>query len=551
MQKTCLQCSAPFEITAEDLAFYDKVSPVFSGKKEQIPAPTLCSTCREQRRLAFRNERSLHHRPCDKTGRMIISMYPKGTPFPVYDQAVWWSDTWDALEYGRTYDSSRPVLDQFRELLNTVPRISLINKQHDNSEYCNFAFQNKNSYLLFTSANCTDSYYCNRASGTTICDCSNVEKCERCYEVVDSIGCYHCRYLQNCSNCSDCAFGYGLKGCRNCFGCSHLSNAQYCIGNVQHSKESYEAEIGKLMRQLPETHRKFRAYLQAQPHRSAECIGCEQCSGNNLLNSQRARHCYEGMHLQDCSYVANATYLRDCYDIDNDDHSELMYEIVGSDSSYHNAFCDICWFNRELLYCSLCFHSSNLFGCVGMRHKQYCIFNKQYTKEEYEALVPQIITALQREGLWGEFFPAHISPFAYNETQAQYYFPRTRDAVLTQGWNWRDESESAEQYLGPAYTIPSEISQVSDDITKQILTCEVTGKPYKIIPQELKFYREMNIPIPRRCPDQRHKDRMALRNPRKLWSRQCAKCKASIETTYAPERPEIVYCEKCYLSTVY
>ncbi|KKP36762.1 MAG: hypothetical protein UR28_C0038G0001, partial [Candidatus Peregrinibacteria bacterium GW2011_GWF2_33_10] len=52
-------------------------------------------------------------------------------------------------------------------------------------------------------------------------------------------------------------------------------------------------------------------------------------------------------------------------------------------------------------------------------------------------------------------------------------------------------------------------------------------------------------------PDQRHKDRMALRNPRKLWKRNCIKCNAEIQTTYAPERKEIVYCEKCYLESVY
>ena len=31
------------------------------------------------------------------------------------------------------------------------------------------------------------------------------------------------------------------------------------------------------------------------------------------------------------------------------------------------------------------------FGCVGFKHKQYCILNKQYTKEEYEKLVQKII----------------------------------------------------------------------------------------------------------------------------------------------------------------
>jgi hypothetical protein len=175
----------------------------------------------------------------------------------------------------------------------------------------------------------------------------------------------------------------------------------------------------------------------------------------------------------------------------------------------------------------------------------------QYSQEEYEKLVPKIIENMRKNGEYGIFFLNTISPFGYNETVAQEYFPLTKEEVLVRGWSWHDEEEKSDQYLGPKYDIPDSISDVPDDITKQILLCEVTGKPYKIIPQELKFYREMGIPIPRKCPDQRHKERMALRNPRKLWNRQCMKCQKDIQTTYAPERPEIVYCASCYLETVY
>jgi hypothetical protein len=59
------------------------------------------------------------------------------------------------------------------------------------------------------------------------------------------------------------------------------------------------------------------------------------------------------------------------------------------------------------------------------------------------------------------------------------------------------------------------------------------------------------LPIPRRHPDQRHLDRMALRNPRKLFDRKCDKCQVDMKTTYAPERKETVYCEECYNKEVY
>jgi len=561
---TCKQCSSAFEVTKEDLAFYEKVSPVFNGKKELIPPPTLCPDCRQQRRLSWRNERNLYHRKCDLTGRQIISMYAPESPQKVYDQEAFWGDQWDPLEHGRDFDFSRPFFEQFHELFLAVPRISLINKDHENSEYCNFSIHDKNSYLLFTSMECEDSFYTNRVLfSKSVCDCSNVEHCELCYEVVDSDRCYHCQYLQNCSNCFDCFLGYNLRGCRNCFACYGLQNAEYRVGNVQYTKEQYEALVAKLQKDLRSVRKSFEARRAALPRKFMDGINAEDCTGNAIINSKNAQVCYEVIGLHDCHFVANATELKDCMDVNNDDHSELVYEAVGSETNSQHCFNDICWFNREILYCSLCFHCDHCFGCSSLKHKKYCILNKQYSKEEYEMLVPKIITHMRstpypspdgsgtgQAGEWGEFFPPKFSPFAFNETMAQDFFPLNEGDVLQRGWQWRNDNEK-QSYMGPPVTVPDFIDETDDAICEQILRCSVTGKPYKIVPKELKYYRQMNISPPKKCFEQRMLERMHLRNPRKLWKRECMKCRKPIETTYAPDRPEIVYCESCYLASVY
>jgi hypothetical protein len=158
---------------------------------------------------------------------------------------------------------------------------------------------------------------------------------------------------------------------------------------------------------------------------------------------------------------------------------------------------------------------------------------------------------MRTTGEWGEFFPRSMSPYGYNETNAIDYFPQTREESLQKGFLWRDETDQQETYLGPVFDPPEAISGIGNDICEKILLCEVTGKPFKIIPQELKFYREMGLPLPRRSFEQRHKDRINKRNPRHLWNRECANCHKAIQTTYNPDRPEIIYCEDCYLATIY
>jgi len=220
-------------------------------------------------------------------------------------------------------------------------------------------------------------------------------------------------------------------------------------------------------------------------------------------------------------------------------------------------------------------NSEHCFWCVDLQNAKYCILNKQYTKEQYEVLVPKVIEHMKTTWEWWEFFPIELSPFAYNETVAQEYFPMTKEeclntyskwlfndnvsvetrsiASLHKGWKWKDQEDQIPnvEKIIPAGKLPNNISDIPDDILNWAISCELSERPFKIIPQELKFYREHDIPIPHLHPDERHKSRMKLRNPRRLYDRKCKKCEKDIKTTYAPGREEMVYCEECYLHTVY
>lgn len=533
------------------MAFYEKVSPVIAGKKYPIPAPTFCPDCRQQRRLAFRNERKLYHRKCDLTGKEIISMYSPDKKIKVYDREVWWSDKWNPLDYGRDFDFNRPFFEQFTELLNIVPRMALNNKDPENSEYCNFAVKNKNCYLLFTSAYNENTHYTNRAFNMKDCaDCSSAVGGELCYELVDCNNCYNSSWLQNSNNCSDCILGLNLQGCQNCFGCYNLQNAKFCIANKQYSETEYNKKITELMANFNDCKNKFDQFKVQAVRKYINGTNLENCSGDALFNSKNALDCFECKNLQDCKFLCNTTNMKDSYDVTNDDNSELVYEAVGSESNYMHAFNDICWFNSDDYYNSLCFNSKNILGCVGLKKNHHCILNKEYTKEQYDELVPKIIEHMKKTGEWGEFFPINISIFGYNETLAEEHFPLTKDQALKLGANWKEEDLN-NRYQGAKINVPKNIKDTGNEITKQILTCDKCSKNYKIIPQELELYRKINVNIPTLCSDCRHKNRQALRNPRKLWDRECAKCKTAIRTSYAPNRPETVYCESCYLKAVY
>ncbi|OGJ46909.1 hypothetical protein A2229_02835 [Candidatus Peregrinibacteria bacterium RIFOXYA2_FULL_33_7] len=505
------------------------------------------------------NERALYKRKCDATGKEIISMYSPDKNCKVFDVKEWWSDRWDPLVYGKDYDFNKSFFEQIRELGSEVPRPSLMVTfgTMENSDYVNLAGKCKNCYLVFDSDSNQDCYYgytINRSRN--IVDSLKVDKSELCYECIDCNECYNLKFSINCRNCSDGVFLKNCIGCRNCFGCVNLNQKEFYFFNQQLSKDEYfeklkQYEVSKYS-SLKSLKNSIYAEFLKFPNKYMIGFNNIDCTGDCLYNCKNTHKSYDCFFNEDCKYCYSVYYRsKNCYDIYQfGDNLELCYEdaILGYSSSNVLFSLQCITGLNNIFYCQNCVSSHDLFGCIGLRHKEYCILNKQYTKSDYESLVSKIIEHMIKTQEWGEYFPISNSIFGYNETCAMDFAPISKEEALNKDYKWKDEDEK--QYLAQVYQTPDDIHEVSDDITREILACEECRKNYKIIPQELKFYRDMNLSIPRKCPDCRHKERIALRNPRKLWKRNCMKCGVGIETTYAPERKEIVYCEKCYLEAL-
>jgi len=327
--------------------------------------------------------------------------------------------------------------------------------------------------------------------------------------------------------------------------------------NVPYTQQQYKEILSRYARKNPdETLAEFLEFHRTVPKRAQIQLNCEGSTGDYLVNCHNAIDCSVCINIEDSKYLVECEGVKDSMDLSmHDKDVVLCYELcTGGEKSYLTRFSVGAIAAPNTLYTYSCFYLEDSFGCDGFHaRRRNCILNKQYTKDEYEDLVPKIIAKMRSEGKWGEFFPIELSPFAYNETLAQEYLPLTKEEVTARGWQWRDQNDEMPKVAKviPASKLPASIADIPDDIVNWAIECEVTKKPFKIIKQELEFYRKMQLPIPRLHPDERHRRRMALRNPRKLWSRECAKCHQPMTTSYPPERPEIVYCERCYLETVY
>ena len=562
--KNCQNCKKDFVIESEDFNFYEKI---------KVPPPTFCPECRLQRRFTVRNERNLYHHKCGLCKKSIVSMHSSEKLFPVYCSTCWWGDKWNSMKYGIEYDFEQPFFLQFRSLLNKVPRPSLITPNSKNCDYCNYIADGKNSYLCFGSIAIEDCLYGSPYESKYCVDNYLARECEYCYGCIDCEKLSHSSFCQECSNSFDLIHCFDCKNCQDCIGCVGLRGQKYYIFNKAYTKEEYQNKKKDLnldtTKGLEEIKKEFLKLKITIPHKFSIELQSKNVSGNNIVQSKNAHNCFDIKRCEDVKYCKQMIDVKDVQDTNYCEFVELCYDYIGYWKINNVMFSNTIGDSSNIIYSDFCSGSSNIFGCVGLRQKQYCILNKQYTKEEYEELVPKIIQHMNdmpyidskgRIYKYGEFFPSELSPFSYNETIAQEYFPLTKEEALEQGYKWKEREERNYTIDIKNEDIPNDIKEVDDSIINKVIECEHQGKcneqcteAFKIIPDELAFYKRMNLPIPHLCPNCRHYNRLKQRNPLKLWHRKCMKenCSNEFETSYAPDRPEIIYCERCYQQEVY
>src|SRR3989344_1553204 len=483
--KTCQNCKQNFTIEPEDFSFYEKI---------KVPPPTFCPECRLQQRMIFRNERTLYKRKSDVPNSQgeIISVFSTDSDQKVYDHKTWWGDSWDALSYGQDIDFSKPFFEQLKKLWWIVPDMALLNINSVNSDYCSITEGNKNCYLViggdFNENLMYSSFTFNTKDSS---DLHWVFKSDLNYETIDCISCSRLKYSQQCETCFDSAFLFNCRNCSNCFGCVNLRNASYCFFNKQLDKKTYEEKMKEFdltsFSQIQKFKKQFEEFTLKYPHKFARIIKSINSTGDKLDGTKNCKNCFDvSSGVKDCGNIwLSYSAVSDCYDCDHfGRNSQECYQVSTVYPGNKVFYSRFIFESHDVHYSYNCHSCSNIFGCIGLRNKSYCIFNKQYSKESFnelrEKLIKHMDTLPYKDKLgslytYGDFFPADLSPFGYNETVAQELFPLTKEEAGAKGYLWREKiSKNYESNIG-AEELPDSLDEIKDDIIKKVISCQHGG----------------------------------------------------------------------------
>jgi len=563
--KICQNCKKDFVIETDDFSFYEKI---------KVPPPTFCPECRMIRRFSFLNVWNMHWRNCDKCEEKTLSMYKPEEKITVYCPECWWGDSWDGTEYSMDYDSSRPFLEQVRDLMEKTPYVSTNNLRtsNKNCNYVNSTAWSKDCYLIFWADYCDNVYYSTLLNNLkSSADCVRGYYSELCYESIGFIRSYKLFFSDESDDCVDVWFSRNCYNCTNCIGCVNLSGASNCIFNVKYSKEEYKQKLEELnlksWKNIKELEKKAHEFWATKPIRGHHGHSLNlNVTGDYVYTSKNSKASYILNGGENCKWCQLVTVppVKDCYDYSGwGDNANRIYEsiVVGgnADSVY---FSNECWPDvLNLQYCSWNISGKNNFGCVNLKRKQYCILNKEYSKEDYKKLKEQIIEDMKknpyidskgREYRYGEFFPMELSRFPYNRSNAMRFFPKTKEQAVSEGYSWDDSEKEIGKSTVKSSDLPDVIKETEDSILKESIECMSCYRPYNIASGELDLLRKLELPIPHECPKCRENKRFkGMNKPTNLYDRNCDKCNIEIKTPYDSERKEIIYCEKCYQQEVY
>jgi hypothetical protein len=544
--RTCAESGKPFEITEKDVEMC---------KSLRVPPPTTDWIVGMRQKRSFMGGFDLYRRELPN-GKSIVTMYDPESFSKFIPTEEWYSDTFDPMVYGFDARPEEPFFAQWERLARAVPRPALwYDAKSEKSDWSIYYLNVKNGYNCFGTWESEDVTYTDQTGFTKhSSDLSLCYGCEWCY---DCVLCKHCAstsFSERCVAGANLLFCLGCQNCNDCFGCSNLRNKKYCFLNEQLTEEACKQKISGI--DLTNNHvvEEWRERIKREIWEKAFR------PGSSIINSENV----EGDDIQDTHdsvgaslYSSERVYhgileekARDSYNTITGMNLERCVNDNASFDSYECRMTNFCIACMDVEYSEMLTSCEHCFGCHSLKHKKFCIFNKQYTEEEYWKIVDAIKAAMLVRGEYGKFFPQKVNPLAYNGSHAIAIFPMTEAEARKIGMRWYSFTEEQKGEAGPASSIPEKLADTKDEILKQAFRCPVTNRIFRIVKPELEFHREMNLALPRVHPSVRRYGRAAQQFPLYLNQRPCDSCQIIMWTRIPPSHTAPVFCQDCYEKVV-
>lgn len=381
---------------------------------------------------------------------------------------------------------------------------------NENTEFADAVFGAKNAYLTFAVWLWAENVM---YSFLTTMNVKNIfgsvyikwwsENIYNSLSVSNSFNVFFSQHIQNCSNIWESS---NLIGCQECIYCDNLINQSYCIENKTYEKDEYFKIKNEKLKDKKSIGKKSNK-TQANNYNSTNVSWFGIIKSSNIENwffldqISDSRNC-----IFIYGWEATCKSYYDCLECGN--NSNDFYGVncawTWSNNIYNSSWI---WNSQNIYYsydldsCSYCL------GCIWLKNKQFCILNKQYTKEERFEKANEIFAQMDKDGTLWSFFPASMNPFYFNDTAAYLiddtftkeevtaeWYLRRDEAIKVDVPTWADMIETKElndyQWFDESW-----VWKINPEILKKVIKDEKWNF-YRIVPMELEFLQKHGLPLP-------------------------------------------------------
>jgi len=455
----------------------------------------------------------------------IVSKYPptsrisKVTDISSFDKNI------DDRMSMHAYASQKWFFKNFAILFSSITHPwTIMYALAENADFANEVLASKNVYLSSTVIkDCENVLYSSNIKEwssdvlNSVMVWNNSQNVYMWVGIIESSNIFYSRCIKNSSNiwfCVNCVW------CSHCMMCVDMENASYCIRNKQYTKEEYIKIKTELLKRKDKFYHRYKqlpiTWKNIWSTRVTWSFVCQSQDVENWLYSywlKQVRNSIIWWGKWVNEYMADII----CWCTIGNDH---IYGVVWAWawSSHLYCSCHIVW--SHIYYCYYMENCSFCLWCVGLKNKQFCILNKQYTKEEWHQKVNKIFATMEKEWSLWFFFPAAMCPYYFNDTIAyQLDDSFTKEEVEEKWYLRRDEVVKVDIPEWIEVVNTSELGKyewwkdntwwIDHDITKKVIQ-DKTWNIYRIIGMEYDFLMKHGLPLPRKHRLERLKNNIRM-----------------------------------------
>ncbi|MBU0531084.1 MAG: hypothetical protein ABIG32_00875 [Candidatus Uhrbacteria bacterium] len=496
-----------------------------------------------------------------KTDKPLLTFVHPATGIKVLPDAEWMDQ--DFVSEARQIDPNRGLFDQLRDLQLAVPLMASRHSKKPENSLALFSMGDTNSYFcLFTQSK--HSLYSEWVFDLE--DSMHVwggRSITGSYFVLHSSRIYNSKFVHASYDCIDSSFLFDCRNCEKCFAATNKRNAKYIFFNKQLSKEGWEKRVAEIdfgdRKVLSEYRVRWRQLMDEEAIWPENFNIQAADSTGEYLNKVNGMHWCKNSHnnCHDCYYV----------DAGADQGSESAFcncvvsssRIFGSINAIHSAdmrYTQACNDCQNLEYSMQCFNCENCFGCVGLNRKKYCIFNKQYSEDEYWQQVDELKCRMLDRGEYGQWFPLSMSPVYVFDSGGAVQFGASREDLLRLGAKEYDPEscgaigeDLVRQEARNVSEVPDHIDELDPEEWANIPLYDPEEKRrFALLKPEIDFYQKHRLAPPNQHFIARTRAFEREMNTGTFIETDCHQCTHKVVVAENPTyKNRKIYCKACYL----